>query len=658
MKRKPNDVNEGIEINSQQVNEQLDEFHTFQHEIQITNKDLLQDKLYKFIKHKQSNIQTALTPNRLAGFEQYPRFGQLSDMAYHGLQPFLKPEFTPNKGHGDFRRDAQHNRLPHTIAHHIRKLQDNQRCLIFPAEMLKDLPGLHVSALHVAFKEADSRGRPCTDAAHSGLNDGTDMQELMKYLGDFHLPQLTELARMLISAQEGGSTLLHKTDVSSAFNTMLLSPEASLLQTFQVQDSVIIPLVAGFGWCAAPAYYNVISGAIHWAHNGGINQPTLTQWTQEQGLTPYPATRDVSRRSLTYVDDSCGRSTEESVLRDSTDLRTIIQRLLGPGAYNKKKTEGPLAQITNIGWQCCAQTYTIKPGVKGRCKLLYWVFRGLNTSRPITLHDLHSAVGVLRWYSAVIPMAFTWQLQNDLTQAQRRQARDHNKTIYLRLSRASVRELEWWQWVLIQDLHTPMLHSPAWFLAKKFEDRPCLDVFTDASTEYGGGFYIPETSYGQMQWSKQEKECFGKSELTDINAFEFVTAVCAVVSQRENLQSSIVCLHVDNTSAVTWLNKRRTSQLFGQNWMRLLISTLITYNITMISKHIPGVKNTNADYLSRCPVIEQGSQPWTKSLKRKQMLSAESRQHIWRMSSTPLSIKEYQNILATLEKQDEISSTR
>jgi hypothetical protein len=62
-----------------------------------------------------------------------------------------------------------------------------------------------------------------------------------------------------------------------------------------------------------------------------------------------------------------------------------------------------------------------------------------------------------------------------------------------------------------------------------------------------------------------EKEFFGANDLpTVINAMEFVTAVCAIVANRELLRGKVVCLHCDNTAAVAWVNKLRTSQDAGQ----------------------------------------------------------------------------------------------
>ena len=73
--------------------------------------------------------------------------------------------------------------------------------------------------------------------------------------------------------------MFYKTDVSGAFNTMKLSPEEAMLQTVQVGEWIFIPLVSMFGWCATPAYYNVVSGAI----DRGIKRDALDSWTFLQG---------------------------------------------------------------------------------------------------------------------------------------------------------------------------------------------------------------------------------------------------------------------------------------------------------------------------------------------------------------------------------------
>jgi hypothetical protein len=91
---------------------------------------------------------------------------------------------------------------------------------------------------------------------------------------------------------------------------------------------------------------------------------------------------------------------------------------------------------------------------------------------------------------------------------------------------------------------------------------------------------------------------FGRSDKTDINGLKFVAAVCAIIAERENLLGMVVYLHYNSTATVVWLNKQRTSQLFGQAWIRLLIAVIIKYDIMIDCVHIAGAINTLADALS------------------------------------------------------------
>ena len=643
MKSKPTDAAAGLDIDYDKITHDMRAFALCEPTLPMGA------RLHEFIIFKQQFLTSSLTPDRLAGFETFPRYAQLLDMATHGLRSFCKSDFVPNLGHGDFQRSATHRRLRHTIAQHLRKLQDNHRCFVIPHTQVVGTPGLHLSALHIASKAADSKGRACTDATHSGLNEGTDMEAITAYLGEFHLPQLRTLAMLLAKAQRSGDTLLHKTDVTAAFNNMRLSPTAALLQTFSIGPWVVIPLVAGFGWCASPAYYNVIASAITWAHNGGLSPAQLDIWTRQQGRTPSPRHSDVTARSLTYVDDSFGRSCTVSASGDMEDFHTIIEHLLGPSAYNVAKTEGPLPALTIIGWLSDLSTYTIQPSIKGQCKLYYWIFRGLKRNTPLSLSALQSAIGTLRWYSLVIPLASTHALQQVLSNRQHYLTTKPTAHPFCSLTPAACRELDWWTWILSANLQRPMLQLPVWYLARDRGDRPFFDLYTDASTDIGAGYYVPSHTYGQFRWSDDEKRLFGAAGNTDINALEFVTAICAIVANRDLFRGAMLHVHVDNTSAVSWLNKLRTSQTSGQSWMRLLISVLLDYDILIDCFHIPGVDNIHADALSRYLQDQGDTVHLLRCLKLTPMMSTPAPHTFWSMCSIWHSPTEYLSTLIKLE---------
>ena len=475
MKAKPTDSQDGVDLDHSQIEADLQRFHNFHTHLSM------RDRLYHFIRDKQSHITTGLTVERLQGFEAFPRHQQLMDMATHGLRTVLKPGFTPNQGVGDFRRETQLARLRHTIAQHVRKLQDRGHCFVIPLVEIQGTEGFHLSALHVAIKAMDSKGRPCVDLTHSGLNEATDMDTLTASLGEFQLPHLRRLAKMLAAAERQGHRLMHKTDVTAAFNNMLLSPEAALLQTFQVGDLVIIPLVAGFGWCAAPAYYNVIANAIDWAHNGGVTDQQLDEWAVTIGVTPKVRNAEKEERSLTYVDDSCGASGAITAPGDMADLQAIISTLLGPEAYNVKKTEGPAEVITIIGWECNLQRYTIRPSRKGQEKLYYWIFRGLGPAH-LGLHELRRAVGTLRWYSAVVPMASTFELQRLLAATECEHAAKRSaRQVFVKVTAPARREIEWWRGLLTANLSHDLLAAPIRYLNKTSLHRPRAELYAEGT---------------------------------------------------------------------------------------------------------------------------------------------------------------------------------
>ena len=151
--------------------------------------------------------------------------------------------------------------------------------------------------------------------------------------------------------------------------------------------------------------------------------------------------------------------------------------------------------------------------------------------------------------------------------------------------------------------------APFWFLAKADRNQIVYEMCTDASTSIGGGYYIPMPDcrdgstghFGQVKWSEEEKLMFGVVEVqdTDINILEFITVVLAILAEKDFLRGFTVRVQVDNTAAISWLNKLRTKHVNGQLWVAVLVDTLLLYNITLICDHIAGVSNIIADGLSR-----------------------------------------------------------
>lgn len=607
-----------------------------------------------------ATLHSRLNVDCVRGFEEFPKYQELRRLAEHGAQAHLREDFQFNRGVGDFLR-PQARMLRASIRHHYGKLQRKGWCIIVPKELVEGMDGVHVSPTHVACKRGDTKGRCCVDENASGLNDATDMDAIEARLGQMSLPGLQQLSTMLHRAWCGGARALFKTDVSSAFNRIKLSFEAVMSQATQVDTFIVFPLVAVFGWTASPVYYSLAADAVHWAHNGGVTGQVLDSWRRAQGKSVEQRPQgDLGRfRSVTYVDDTFGPIMPDDGNVPCDDADTIICRLHAADGVNQDKCErGP--RLTCLGWHIDMELATIRPSDRGIQKMLWWCFRKMSgTTSAVLLHDLQSLVSLLRWYAVVIPLAYgaLQGLAALLAKAQR--GRQHSQWVHL--DGASRKDLEFWRWLLDLGLRDQQLWStPLWFLAGELAEREVVYLFTDACTSIGGGFVLDGHSFGQFRWEEDEKRFFSSMgrEETDINILEFVVAVLAVVVEREYLSGKVVILRVDNTAAVSWLNKHRLNHMWGQCWMRLLTMVSLRFNIRLVCKHIAGVINFVADGLSRC-VQETSEQLRRSGLTQRQVPAYSWRERWWTQCGETALWQEWQAILSepTLQPSDRSSGT-
>ena len=56
------------------------------------------------------------------------------------------------------------------------------------------------------------------------------------------------------------------------------------MQLLQLGEFILVLLVSMCGCSATPAYYNVIAGAISWAHNGGVAKEIIESWAAVQEM--------------------------------------------------------------------------------------------------------------------------------------------------------------------------------------------------------------------------------------------------------------------------------------------------------------------------------------------------------------------------------------
>ena len=170
------------------------------------------------------------------------------------------------------------------------------------------------------------------------------------------------------------------------------------------------------------------------------------------------------------MDDSAGAASSSMVKTDMLDIEAIIVKLLGTSAVNVNKTEGPAEHLTIIGWECDMVTNSMKPSEAAFKKMFWWLFRGISINEgefKIKLSVLRKLVGLLRWYSAVIPMASTFAMQGLLTKMERLAlTKLKTQDPFCNIRGEAKVEVVYWRWIIGRGL--PYYRLCKWVIGFSF----------------------------------------------------------------------------------------------------------------------------------------------------------------------------------------------
>ena len=142
----------------------------------------------------------------------------------------------------------------------------------------------------------------------------------------------------------------------------------------------------------------------------------------------------------------------------------------------------------------------------------------------------------------------------------------------------------------------------------------------DASGQ-GGGAYCERLSFWfDITWSNEVTESFNRKPATDdtihINSLEFIVVVLQYAATALRLETltehelsfifpegipaqPVMLCRTDNTAAEAWANKVTSQSSQGQRLIGVLAELLRTKNLGLNARHIAGVKNVLADFISR-----------------------------------------------------------
>ena len=293
-----------------------------------------------------------------------------------------------------------------------------------------------------------------------------------------------------------------------------------------------------------------------------------------------------------YLDDWLIRADtpEEAQLHSQTIIKVL--QFLGWIINFKKSDLTPSQDFQFIGMQFNTRRFTVAPLPKMRIKvqsvLQHWM-----ANPNITARDLHRLLGMLVFMASLV-----------------------------RRGRLRLRPVQWWAataWCQKTGNWSDRIQVPQWVLSEvAWWSSPAVlqglplaaretevTLFTDASSSGWGAQLGSHSTQGQ--WSASQRLCH-------INVLEMQAVIYAVRDFLPLLRYHVVRLMCDNAVTVAYIKNEggTRSHTLMQMTIRLL-KWCDSKAITLVPVHLPGVRNIQADSLSR--VGQTLTTEWTMAME-------------------------------------------
>ena len=293
-----------------------------------------------------------------------------------------------------------------------------------------------------------------------------------------------------------------------------------------------------------------------------------------------------------YLDDWLIRADtpEEAQLHSQTTIKVL--QFLGWIINFEKSDLTPSQDFQFIGMQFNTRRFTVAPLPKMRIKvqsvLQHWM-----ANPNITARDLHRLLGMLVFMASLVRRGrfrlrpVQWWAATAWCQ------RTVNWSDRIQVPQWVLSEVAWWS--------SPAVLQGLPLAARETE----VTLFTDASSSGWGAQLGSHSTQGQ--WSASQRLCH-------INVLEMQAVIYAVRDFLPHLRYRVVRLMCDNAVTVAYIKNEggMRSHTLMQMTIRLL-KWCDSKAITLVPVHLPGVRNIQADSLSR--VGQTLTLEWTMAME-------------------------------------------
>lgn len=284
-----------------------------------------------------------------------------------------------------------------------------------------------------------------------------------------------------------------------------------------------------------------------------------------------------------YLDDIC--LVAKSMKEMNANMQETLAHLKNLGfLINYKKSSLQPQKIQEfLGFQFNTSTMQITLPQQKLKKIVSRIRQVKRSRTAFSCRWIASLVGKM---TAVIPaigeaLIHLRFLQRDL--AKSLHVHHQNWESPCQLTRKSFEDLQWWENFSGQHNGLP--------IHKEDFKTPAIDIYVDASDSGYGVSSAELETHGF--WTKEEQS-------TSINVRELKTVWIALQLHAEKHQNNVIRIFSDSTTAIKYVMKTGGTASPTLQDLALQIQSLLSkFQIRLQCVHIPGIKNTKADRLSR-----------------------------------------------------------
>jgi len=589
--------------------------------MRTTNANLL-----KHIKEKQSVMRNNHTTISASVVDEM--FKANNDIEYRRLKELAEgcpqtphPMFNPNGGEQVRERTiTEYECMKEMIMiHSADEFRKGQSIIIGLAEAVKMCKAesltLHVSEMFMREKQDNPLGRLIPDYSFNRFGtpmSGEDQKPILAELwGQIKHPTVGSLCRAMLSAKQnanGMKVVGARTDIKAAYTRIpIKANEATMMAKLIMMDGpnqmgpvIAIPISNQWGSQVAGYAFDVITRALReraYSRNSNL-------WIQV----------------LIYVDDHIVFGTEKQVDDEVNAFMKDVRVLLGHDAIQESKNIRG-TRIDAIGWRCDTNDWTVAPSARAIIKLVNVFINELpnmlTSETKVTVKQLmRMSSYAIRYSAAILPMRpYTTSFAINI--------RGHHGGVMAkrRLLNRTRADIEMWRTLMCMMFNdATIIKVPIeWPIIEAHnENGDCTEkgadivIYTDAQKTHGGiGVYIPNVTWIGVDIHSTHYTVSDVNKEIDINIYEYIAVIIGFfyaikMLNRDNLsnvegymRNKRIHVHTDNTSCISWVQKRRSESPTHAVLMQLTTMLQIEYGCLLTLSHIPGVLNIEADAISR-----------------------------------------------------------